>query len=456
MEKNYSRPERRSAYRLAFSLVAIMVGMALAQSASAQNISVISPVSGSSHPSPVWVRAHNDGCKGEAPSYFGYSIDNDTTLIRGVTAYDIDVSGQPIGAGTHTIHFKSWVGSGACPVVNTTFTIAGTQASSDSSTSSGQGITVASPMPGSNDPSNVWVRAHNIGCNGLPPTFFGYSMDSSSYLARGVTSYDIDTTASVGGGTHTVHFKSWTAAGICPVVDSTFSVGGSSTANASGGYIPSNATVSAGLERSGNWEYSHDGGTPGWSSGSTYFSAYTPSGDIGRKFYMTYSDYGGEIYHLSFGNDPYATHFVYDTYLYVEDPENVQNIEMDVNQVMANGATVIFGMQCATATHTWQFSTMWGSNPHWNPSNVACNPAGWSANAWHHIQIASHRNDSGVVTYDWVNFDGVQSYFSNATGSSVRQLGWAHGDLLINFQLDGRKGSASITAFAHQLNIYRW
>ncbi|MHB8301857.1 MAG: hypothetical protein ACYDC6_03320 [Acidobacteriaceae bacterium] len=451
-----------SLYWLVPSILAVLSGVMFSQSANAQNISVISPVSGGHDSSLVWVRAHNVGCNGAPPVYFGYSIDNDATLIRGVTDYDIDVSNQPIGAGTHTIHFKSWIQSGICPVVDTTFTVGSAPASSASSGSSsnpnsGQGITVASPIPGSNDPSTVWIRAHNVGCNGLAPTFFGYSMDNSGYTARGVTSYDIDTTTPLGGGTHTAHFKSWTQAGLCPVVDSTFTVGGGSApTGGSGGYVPSNAAVSAGLENSGNWEYNHDGTTSGWSSGSTVSPAYTPSGDVGREFYVTYSNYGGEIYHLSFGNDPYATHFVYDAYVYVQDPENVQNIEMDMNQVMSNGATVIYGAQCATASHSWEFTTMWGNNPHWNPSNIPCNPGSWSANTWHHVQIASHRDNSGVVTYDWVNLDGMQKYFSNATGGSAANLGWAHGDLLINFQLDGRQGSGSITAFAHQINIYRW
>lgn len=454
-----------AAYPLVLSLIAIFAGCALSQSVFAQSITVISPVAGRGDQSPLWVRAHNDGCSGESPVYFGYSIDNDATVIRGVTAYDIDVSNQPIGVGTHTIHFKSWTRSGICPVVDTTFTVGQVSGSSGSSgnPNSGQGITVASPIPGSTDPSAVWIRAHNVGCNGLAPTFFGYSMDGSGYTSRGVTSYDIAATTQVGGGTHTVHFKSWTQAGLCPVVDSTFTVGGgggggggASPTAGSGGNIPSNAAVSANLEDSGSWEYTHDGATSGWSSGSTISPAYTPSGDVGREFYVRYSNYGGEIYHLSFGNDPNATHFVYDAYVYVEDPENVQNIEMDMNQVMSNGATVIYGAQCATASHSWEFSTMWGNNPHWNPSNIPCNPASWSANAWHHVQIASHRDNSGVVTYDWVNLDGVQSYFSNAKGWAAKNLGWEHGDLLINFQLDGRQGSGSITAFAHHVNVYRW
>ena len=77
-----------------------------------------------------------------------------------------------------------------------------------------------------------------------------------------------------------------------------------------------------------------------------------------------------------------------------------------------------------------------------------CNPQTWTANSWHHVQIASHRDDSGVVTYEWVNFDGTHSDFKNATGNSALALGWAKDHLLLNFQLDASsKDSGIMTAY---------
>ena len=62
-----------------------------------------------------------------------------------------------------------------------------------------------------------------------------------------------------------------------------------------------------------------------------------------------------------------------------------------------------------------------------------------------------------LVTYDWVNLDGAHHVFSNAKGNSARSLGWARGDLLINFQLDGfNTGSGSITSYIHKMTIFRW
>jgi hypothetical protein len=59
------------------------------------------------------------------------------------------------------------------------------------------------------------------------------------------------------------------------------------------------------------------------------------------------------------------------------------------------------------------------------------------------------------VTHDWVSLDGTTSNFQNAVGPSAESLGWAMGDLLLNFQLDGA-GSGSITAYIDEMTIYRW
>jgi hypothetical protein len=173
-----------------------------------------------------------------------------------------------------------------------------------------------------------------------------------------------------------------------------------------------------------------------------------------REFYVAYSENAGELYHLLFGTDTTASHFVYDTYIYLMDPSQIQNIEMDMNHVMSNGQTVILGAQCASNSGTWEYTTVSGG-VHWNRSNILCNPQAWTANTWHHVQIASHHDPTGVATYDWVNLDGILSNFQGASGASALSLGWPPGDLLLNFQLDGA-GSGSMTVDIDQLTIYRW
>lgn len=338
-------------------------------------------------------------------------------------------------------------------------------------------ITVASPISGSTTTSPMWVRAHNVGCYGLGPIAFGFSVDSSSSITWGVTPWDIDLTGRViASGYHTIHFKSWTRSGICPVVNSAINVLGSTsttttatstttattsstttTTTSTSTSIPSTAIASSDLDTETNWLYEHDGGTPGTSQGSTVFPATTPLYDDAREFYMTYSSRGGERWHITFAKDAVATHFALDTYVYVENPDQLANLELDLNQVIPNGDTVIFGTQCSTYSGTWEWTYHSSTGSHWNKSNIPCNPRTWAANSWHHIQIGFHRDDSGYVTHDWVEFDGTHSVFSNASGPAGEALGWAAGSLVMNVQLDGyNTTSGSVTAYLHKTTFYRW
>jgi hypothetical protein len=222
--------------------------------------------------------------------------------------------------------------------------------------------------------------------------------------------------------------------------------------------IPSNAISSGVLDGSPNWEWKHDPGTPGSSQGSSVYPATGLSSDnAAREYYMTYSGRSGELFHLSFGKDLNATHFVYDAYVYVDDPTQLANLEMDMNDVMPDGRTVILGTQCSSYSKSWEYTYFSGGSFHWHPSNIPCNPETWSAKTWHHIQIATQRDSNGVATYDWVNVDGVYTDFQNATVASAESLGWALGDLLINFQIDGSSaGSGSNTLYTDKLQVWRW
>jgi hypothetical protein len=222
--------------------------------------------------------------------------------------------------------------------------------------------------------------------------------------------------------------------------------------------IPANAIASGDLDASTRWQWTHDPGTPGSSQGSTVYPVSGMSADnAAREFYMTYSGRAGEIYHVSFATDKNATHFVYDAHVYVVDPSQLANLEMDMNDVMPDGRTVILGTQCSTYSGSWEYTYQSGGHPHWRASNIPCDPKKWSANTWHHIQIASERDSNGNATYDWVSVDGVYSDFQNATVNSALSLGWAIGDLLINFQIDGANtGSGSNTIYTDKLIVYRW
>ena len=221
--------------------------------------------------------------------------------------------------------------------------------------------------------------------------------------------------------------------------------------------IPADAIASGDLSAATNWIWVHDSGTPGSSTGSSQFPIENPSMDNkSREFDVAYSDRAGERYSLNFGHDSTATHFVYDVRVYVVDPTQLANLEMDINQVIANGKTVTLAFQCSAYSGTWQYGLMSNGGYHWHATTLACNPEKWQANIWHHIRIGTHRNGDNVY-YDWVYFDGVYSQLSNANGPGAQSLNWAAADLLLNFQIDGAyAGSGSVKLYQDELMVTRW
>src|SRR6202021_4258236 len=103
------------------------------------------------------------------------------------------------------------------------------------------------------------------------------------------------------------------------------------------------------------------------------------------------------------GKNGKATNFVLTKYVYLVEPSQVQNLELDLNQVMSNGKTVIYGTQCSSISKTWEYATISGSSAHWKSSNIGCNPLNWSAKTWHHIQVGFLPKTSEVLKMSGCN-----------------------------------------------------
>lgn len=213
------------------------------------------------------------------------------------------------------------------------------------------------------------------------------------------------------------------------------------------------------------WKQDYDTGTSGSSGTATAAGASslvaTPSlSGNAREFSTDYANYGGERYYVSFGKDPNATHFLYDVWIYLDSSvSSVANLEMDMNQVLANGQTIIYGFQCDGWTKTWDYTTNAGTPEvpvdKWLHSDQACDVHDWSLNTWHHVQVAYSRDDAGNVTYQTVWLDDVEQDI-NATTPSAFALGWGS-TLLTNLQVDGKTAaSGSSTLYMDKLTLYRW
>ena len=233
-----------------------------------------------------------------------------------------------------------------------------------------------------------------------------------------------------------------------------------SGSNGSGPVVPSNAVSVSGIQALNGWITVDDPGTDGSATGAMAMVGSPSLSGNALEFYTTYTYYGGELYYVSFGNDTTSSNFVYDGWVYLDNSSgSIANLEMDMNQVMPNGETVIFGFQCDGWNDTWDYTENAGTPiapiDHWVNSSAACNPRTWAQNTWHHVQVSYSRDDDGDVTYQSVWLDGNEQQI-NATVPSAFALGWAP-TLLTNFQVDSiAPGASSSTVYLDNLTISRW
>lgn len=221
--------------------------------------------------------------------------------------------------------------------------------------------------------------------------------------------------------------------------------------------IPSSATAVS-LITQGTWKpCEHDAGTPGTGACSDNYPVTGIFTDSARGFSMSYTGAGGVRWANSFANDTMSTNFVLDAQVQSPDWTHVADLELDTNQVKADGKTAILGTQCASQEKTWDITLSGtGGAWHWVKTNVPCNPLTWTPNVPHHIRIFGTISAQDISTYIGVEFDGVYAAFSGATGSTADALGWGKGTVLDNVQIDGFGASGSATVYMDKLTIYRW
>lgn len=323
----------------------------------------------------------------------------------------------------------------------------------------GATVTVMYPANGAAVASPFSLIANASSCSSQNIAAMGYSLDSSSNTTI-VYSTTVNAQVQSSTGSHTVHVKAWGNQGAVCVTDVAVSVQPLTSGLTSAAVVPSNAVSVSSIQTLGNWQATNDSGGGGSSSGVTTLGNSPSMSGSARQFATSYSYYGDERYSASFGDDTTSTNFLYDAWLYVAGSSSgIANVEMDMNQVMANRQTVIFGFQCDGWANTWDYTANTGSPQSpvdsWLHSTASCNPRQWSVNAWHHIQISYSRDSAGNVTYESVWFDGTESVI-NATVPSAFALGWAPA-LLTNFQVDGATSiSGSSTVYIDSLTVYRW
>ena len=164
----------------------------------------------------------------------------------------------------------------------------------------------------------------------------GYSFDNSTSITS-VKGAALNTQVTGPVGAHVLHVKSWGTGTGC-VTDVPITIADSPTAT-----VPPNAVAISGVHTLNNWKATFDTGTGNGSATGAMSLVNSPSlSGTARQFVTSYTNYGGERYSVDLGNDPNATNFLFDGWVYLAAPSNdIANLELDLNQVMPNGQTAI-------------------------------------------------------------------------------------------------------------------
>jgi hypothetical protein len=411
----------------------------------ATGVVVSSPANGATVNSPFSLSAAASSCSSQTVTAMGYSLDNSTSTA---TVQSNSVAALvPAAAGAHTLHVKAWGNGGAACVKDVAITVTSTSTTPPASTSD---LAISSPANGATVSSPIQIAASATNCSSQSVTSMSYALDSGS--ANVVSGTAINSQLPASAGQHTITVKAQAASGATCSATRTVTVPGNSS------LAPSNAVSVSNIESLTSWKAQNDPASGGSTSGTTNLVSSPALNGSSRSFYSTFSNSGGELYHATFGDDTAAYNFLWDGWVYFDNSaSSIANLEMDMNQVMANGQTVIYGFQCDGYSGTWDYTKNAGTPTNyidqWVHSSAPCNPRNWTRNTWHHVQISYSRDDKGNVTYHSVWLDGNEQAI-NATVPSAFALGWGS-VLLTNFQVDGL-GSGSNTIYLDNLTISRW
>jgi hypothetical protein len=367
-----------------------------------------------------------------------------SSIIHGQTLASSTLTG---GAGSTTGTF-AWTTSSTAPTTGSTsqsITFTPTDTVNYNNAVGSTSITTAKATP----TVSVWSTASSIITG---QTLASSTLTGGTASVAGVFAWTTPSTVpTLGTTTQSVTFTPTDTTNYNNVVGSTSIVDGSGAPTIPGTAISSgildNASTVGTPTTPANWLAAHDSFTPGASSGTSAYISPT----VGRNFNFTYTANAGERYSIYFATDTAKQNFCYDLEVAFTDPSQVLNMELDMNQVLADGTTTIFDFQCAHGSGKWEYDG-------WIASSVAGDPQTWGVSTYHHIRIFWHRDSTGhTTTWDGVEFDGVWHPMSY-TANTNQALGWTPvGVLLINFQIEGSSAvSGTVDAYGRNITVWRW
>jgi hypothetical protein len=193
-------------------------------------------------------------------------------------------------------------------------------------------------------------------------------------------------------------------------------------------------------------------GPNGWGkTASHWMKQYIASPSMDGKsaeFFLGGSNpYASALWWKQLGSNSSATHFVYDLWFYVKQPQNVFALEFDTNQ-STGGKRYIMGTQCGVH-YDKQWAVYDAAGGAWRNTGIGCPVP--KAYSWNHLVWEFYRA-KGRVYYVSFTLNGAKHYVNRsyyACSSSAN-------DINVAFQMDGNSSMADYNTWLDKVKLTYW
>lgn len=156
------------------------------------------------------------------------------------------------------------------------------------------------------------------------------------------------------------------------------------------------------------------------------------------------SAYSNMLYFNPVAGGDNVSHFTYDLYFYIDNPDAAQALEFDINQTFG-GNRWVWGSECNfNASGKWD---IWDDVNGWEPTAYDCKP--FPANTWIHLVWNVERVGNQVHYISLTVGDqtyNVDTYYQN-------QQDWTLEEIDVAFQLDGNYKQEPYNVWLDQVNL---
>lgn len=141
-----------------------------------------------------------------------------------------------------------------------------------------------------------------------------------------------------------------------------------------------------------------------------------------------------------------VSHFTYDLYFYIDNPDAPQALEFDLNQTYG-GNRWVWGSECNfNGSGKWD---IWDDINGWTPTQFPCVRSDFPANTWIHL-VWDVQRVGNKVQYNTLT---VGSNVYNVNTSFSNQPGWTLEEIDVAFQTDGDSQMTPYNVWLDQVNL---